>query len=213
MYKQPVVATHKIIVFLVFICAAIMTSLFVYHVSQKPETPRLSPNIGMMFPQPRDIKAFKLETGRNAFTEKNLHHHWTLLFFGFTHCASVCPANLDLMKRIYPALAAKYPSLQVVLISVDPERDTPASISQYTESYHPSFIGVTGKIQEIRKLQSQLGVYSAKEFSDTTNYQVQHTSSIMLINPQGKWAATLKFGLTPTDLMKSAGIVMESNHS
>lgn len=207
MYQQPVIATHKIIVFIVFLCAAIITSLFVYHASQKPEMPRLSPDIGMIFPQPRDIKGFKLETGRGAFTEQNFHDHWTLLFFGFTHCASVCPANLDLMKRIYPDLSAKYPNLQVVLISVDPERDTPASISQYTESYHPNFIGVTGKIQEIRKLQSQLGIYSAKEFSGT-DYQVQHTSSIMLINPQGKWAGTLKFGLTPADLMKSVATVI-----
>ncbi|VVC76807.1 hypothetical protein AQUSIP_21340 [Aquicella siphonis] len=201
---QQTISNSKIIVFVVFVCAALMTSLFVYHASQKPAQPALSPEIGMLFPAPRDIKSFELATANNQpFTEKDFYHHWTLLFFGFTHCASVCPTTLDLMNRAYSGLHEKYPDLRVVLISVDPERDTPESLAKYTQSYNPDFIGVTGKIQEIRKLQSQLGIYAARDpDANGDNYQIQHTSSILLINPQGKWAGLFKFGLKPDELVK-----------
>ena len=87
--------------------------------------------------------------------------------------------------------------MQIALVSLDPERDNLNSLAKYTQSYDPNFIGVTGKLVELRKLQSQLGVYSAKSATPGNNYQIQHTSSIMLINPQGKWAGLFKFGLKP----------------
>lgn len=208
MTNTHIVSTNKIIFFVVFICAAIMASLFVYHSSQKVKQP-LPPEVGMIFPAPRDIKPFKLVANDQPFTEKNLYKHWTLMFFGFTHCAKVCPTTLDLMNRVYVQLNNKYPDLQVVLVSVDPERDTQSTLTQYTQSYNPSFIGATGEIQELRKLQSQLGIFAARDKSTSpTDYQIQHTSSILLINPQGKWAGMYKYGLKPDELIKGleAGI-------
>lgn len=210
---QQTISNSKIIVFVVFVCAALMTSLFVYHAAQKPVKAVLSPDVGTLFPAPRDIKSFELMTGNNQpFTEKDFYRHWTLLFFGFTHCSNVCPTTLDLMNRAYSALHDKYPDLRVVLVSVDPERDTPESLMKYTRSYNPEFIGVTGKIQEIRKLQSQLGIYAARDpGTNGDNYQIQHTSSILLINPQGKWAGLFKFGLKPDELVNGVTTSIGAN--
>jgi protein SCO1/2 len=232
------ISTQKIIAFLVFICAALMASLFIYHSNQKPERPIISPDIGIIFPLPRDIKSFELmSTEQKKFTEKDFYHHWTLLFFGFTHCASICPSSLDVMNRVYTKLHDKYPNLNVVFVSVDPERDNLAKLTSYTQQYNPAFLGLTGKIQAIRKLQSQVGVYSgldnslnsvANTATDSAannsagtnsaapnslgahasvlnsaaakNYQIQHTASIMLIDPQGKWAGLFKFGIKPDEL-------------
>lgn len=203
MNNTPVIATHKIIAFIVFVCAALITSLFIYHASQKNIKPVLASDIGLIFPVPRDIKSFELVTAnQQKFTEKDFYQHWTLLFFGFTHCASVCPTTLDLMNHAYKNLHDKYPDLRIVLVSVDPERDTTESLTQYVQGFNPDFIAVSGKVQNIRKLQSQLGVYSSRDNTSTDNYQVQHTSSIMLINPQGKWAGIFKFGLKPAELIK-----------
>jgi protein SCO1 len=197
------VALHKIIIFVIFVSAALISSLFIYHFNQKPSTPILSDNIGIVFPVPREIKSFKLATANNTlFTEKDFYHHWTLLVFGFTHCASVCPTTLDMLNLAYSKLHTNYPDLRVVLISVDADRDTPQSLMQYVQSFNTSFIGVTGKIQEIRKLQSQLGVYSERLESTDGNYQIEHTSSIMLINPKGQWAGLFKFGLKPNDFIQ-----------
>jgi cytochrome oxidase Cu insertion factor (SCO1/SenC/PrrC family) len=72
-------------------------------------------------------------------------------------------------------------------------------------------MGITGKLQEIRKLQSQLGIYSARDnASPTDNYQIQHTSSILLINPQGKWAGLFKYGIKPDDLKRGVEISLRS---
>ena len=208
---NPIISTHKIIAFVVFICASLITSLFVYHITQKNAPSQLSSDIGMLFPAPRDIKSFELVTAnQQPFTEKDFYHHWTLVFFGFTHCSSICPTTLDTIKRVYPALHAHYPNLRVALVSIDPERDTPESLSQYVRRYNPEFLGITGNIQNIRKLQSQLGVYSARDNTSSTNYQIQHTSSILLINPHGKWVGLFKYGLKPDDLKKGIEISLRS---
>ena len=121
------------------------------------------------------------------------------MFFGFTHCSNVCPVTLDMMSKSYPNLHTAMPNLQVVFVSLDPERDNKATLLQYTKTYHPDFIGVSGKIESVRKLQSQLGIYSARENSTTnsSDYQLLHTSSIMLISPEGKWVGMFRFGMKP----------------
>lgn len=214
MTNNQTISTHKIIAFVVFICASLITSLFVYHASQKNAPSALKPEIGMIFPAPRDIKSFELiSANQQKFTEKDFYQHWTLLFFGFTHCSSVCPINLDVIQRAYTDLHAKYPDLRVVLVSVDPERDTPESLATYVQRYNPEFMGITGKLQEIRKLQSQLGIFSARDnASPSDNYQIQHTSSILLINPQGKWAGLFKYGLKPDELKQGVEISLRSTN-
>lgn len=208
MSNQTAFSNNKIIVLVVFTCVAIMTSLFIFHLQHKPKPLQLSSDHGTLFPVPRDLKAFELITGDKKFSQKDFNGHWTLLFFGFTHCSNVCPATLDMMNRAYTTLHEQIPNLQVVLVSLDPERDTADKLASYTRSFNPDFIGVTGEIKDIRKLQSQLGVYSARDASTTDdNYQIEHTSSIMLINPQGKWAGLFRFGIKPDEFAK---VVKES---
>lgn len=199
---QTNLSTNKIIIFLVFICTAIMTSLFVFHLRHPLQPSSLSSNDGMLFPVTRDIKPFDLVSADNKkFSKNDFLNHWTLLFFGFTHCSSICPTTLAMMNQAYSELHPTYPNLQIVLISLDPDRDTPNALAQYTHSFNPNFIGVTGKIQEIRKLQSQLGIFSARDSaSPESNYQLQHTPSIMLIDPQGQWAGMFNSGMNPKQL-------------
>ena len=205
-------STNKIIALVVFISTALMTSLFIFHSSHKHIQPIISPDYGLVFPVAREIKSFELLTANNTkFTQSNFLHHWTLLFFGFTHCASICPTTLDMMSQAYKKLYPTYPNLQVALVSLDPERDTPDELANYTHSFHPAFIGATGKIQEIRKLQSQLGIFSERDTSTPdTNYQIQHTASIMLIDPTGKWAGVFKFGMSPDQFAKTVAESVQS---
>lgn len=196
--REPVIATYKIITFVVFVSAALITSLFVYHMSQQQKTAVVNDGNSMIFPVGRDINSLDLVNADGSnFTERNLRDHWTLIFFGFTHCSSVCPVTMEMMSKAYPNLQRDIPNLQVVLVSLDPERDDKATLTKYTHSYHADFIGVSGKIESVRKLQSQLGVFSAREEGAASNYQLQHTSSIMLVNPQGKWVGMFKFGMSP----------------
>jgi protein SCO1/2 len=150
-----------------------------------------------LFPIARDVTPFELLTTENKkFTQKDFVNHWTLIFFGFSHCKTVCPVTFDMLAHAYAKLHLAYPDLQVVFVSLDPERDTLTTLSQYTHSFNPAFIGTSGSIQNVRKLQSQLGIYSARdETSPENNYQIEHSSSILLINPKGKWASIFKYGM------------------
>jgi protein SCO1 len=195
--KQEIIATHKIIVFIAFIMAALMTSVFIVHMKQKDAPILIAPEDGILFPVPRDIKPFTLtRSDEGTFSQKNLYGHFTLLFFGFTHCTNVCPANLAVLNRVYTQLHKTFPQLQVALISLDPERDTRAVLQQYVTSYNPAFIGASGKIEDLRQIQSQFGIFSAAE-KNGQDYQLQHTPSILLISPEAKWLGLFHFGLAP----------------
>lgn len=189
--------TQRIIFIVVFICAAIMSSLFIFHLKNKPLNTNLADDAGIVFPVAREIKPFDLvSSDEKKFSLQNFYGHWTLLFFGFTHCAQVCPNTLGMIAKVYPQLIQTNPNLQVVLISVDPERDGTQDLKRYTENFNPNFIGVSGKINELRKLQSQLGIYSERDGTQA-NYQIRHTPSILLVNPKGEWAGLIKYGLSP----------------
>lgn len=205
MQRQPVLTNAKIMMLICFISAALMTTLFVYHNTHEKKVVQLSDNHGTIFPIARDIKQFDLlKHNQAAFKLNDLHNHWTLLFFGFTHCANICPTTLSMLKNAYAELKPQYPNLQVVLVSLDPQRDTLATLAGYTNKFHPDFIGVTGKIQEVRKLQSQLGIYAAQEDSaNTDDYQIQHTSSVMLINPSGKWLGIFPYGMHTNEFVQA----------
>jgi protein SCO1/2 len=203
-HRKPVIDTYKIVTFLVFVCAALFASLFVYHASQKEQTKVVTSNgKSVILPMGRELKPLKLVNANgNDFTERDLSNHWTLMFFGFTHCGSVCPITMEMISKAYPELHQAVPTLQVVLVSLDPERDDKATLSKYVKSFDPNFIGVSGKIEDVRKLQSKLGIYSAREEGSGSNYQLQHTSSIMLINPEGKWVGMFKFGMNAEEFSK-----------
>lgn len=195
-------STNKIIVLVVFVCAAIMTSVFVYNWREQAARSVIALDNGSVFPAPRPIKSFELTSTNQKWTQKNLLGHWSLLFFGFTHCSNVCPTTLDMMKQAYAPLQKAIPNLQVVLISLDPERDTPNTVNAYAKSYHDAFQGVTGNMQELRKLQSQFKIFSARDPEPNTNYQIQHTSSILLVNPKGEWVGLLHYGMNPQEFVK-----------
>lgn len=206
MQNTTTVSNNKIIVFVVFVFASIMTSLFIYRLSHPAIPKTLSDDAGTLFPAPRDLNEFSLQSTNNReFTQKDFVNHWTLLFFGFTHCASICPTTLDMLQRAYVQLKPQYQNLQVVLISLDPERDNLPALAKYTQGFNKDFIGTTGNIQSLRKLQSQFGVFAARDDSsaNNNNYQLQHSASIMLVNPQGKWAGLFRYGLNPTQFSEA----------
>src|SRR5690606_22138642 len=86
------------------------------------------------------------------FTEKNLQGKWTLMFFGFTHCPDICPTTLAKLAQVYKQLDTDLQKqTQVVMVSVDPARDTQEKLAEYMPYFNEDFIGVTGEFTEILK--------------------------------------------------------------
>ena len=124
-----------------------------------------------------------------VFNNHDLKGTWSLLFFGYSFCPDICPMTLHTLKQTHALLAEQkhpYP-LQVVFVSVDPERDTIERLQQYVDYFNPSFIGITGKDQQLQTLSRSLGVFYTKNEPAEPNgyYLVDHSARLFLINPVG----------------------------
>lgn len=151
---------------------------------------------GTMLQIPYKIKSFKLVDQNDApFTNANLSGHWSIIFFGFTRCPMMCPTTLSTLNKMYRMLEQKgfkNNLLQVVFISVDPEYDKPDVIKKYLQNFNPNFIGVTGSKAGISSLTKQLGIAYIKEIkSGKSDYEIDHSGTLIIINPSGKWEALI----------------------
>jgi protein SCO1/2 len=146
-----------------------------------------------LYAERRALPAFELiDQARAPFGPARMRGRWTFLFFGFVNCPDVCPTTLamlaDVRARIATASAGDVP--QVVLVSVDPGRDTPPVLAQYVAHFDPSFTGVTGDPAAIETLTRALGVAVAVGApADDGSYAVDHTAAIFLVDPAGRVAA------------------------
>jgi protein SCO1 len=143
---------------------------------------------GTWLPQPRPMPEVSLidESGQ-SFTAQNLKGHPTLVFFGFTHCPDVCPTTLARLSQVVKA--ANVPDLKVLLVSVDPERDTPELLARYVHAFNPDFGGVTGKPEEIQRFAKEFAVATAKVDLGGGEYTVDHSAALFLLNRQGQRVA------------------------
>jgi len=108
------------------------------------------------------------------------------LFFGYTQCADVCPTTLHEFVQVYRKLGNGADKLQVVFVTVDPERDTPQVLSQYVPAFDRRFIGLTGSPEEIRRVADAYGVsYQKISAKDSRYYTIDHTAYIFLLDRSG----------------------------
>lgn len=150
---------------------------------------------GLAYPAPRPLAPFTLTRAHGApFTRDELRGRWSLLFVGFTHCPDVCPTTLGTFKQIEPLFAKQAPSLPVslVFVSVDPERDDAAQLRKYTEYFSPRIVAATGTTAELDAFTRQLGVLYAKVPLAGSDYTIDHSTQIMLIDPEARLAAIFR---------------------
>ncbi|MGQ9424848.1 SCO family protein [Gilvimarinus sp. F26214L] len=151
-------------------------------------------NGAITFEEPRPIDDFELvdHTGE-PFTHNDLEGQWTLLFFGFAHCHHFCPTTLALLDAVSDQLEDSIrEQTQVVMVSVDPSRDSPEVLAEYVPKFNPGFIGVTGEFLPIKLLANQLNVPFQKPPNAGEDYQVSHGEQIVLINPRGEYQGFFK---------------------
>lgn len=137
---------------------------------------------------PRPLPPLALVDQNNQpFDVARLRGRWSLVFFGFTSCPDVCPVTMTALAETSKQLATLPEQLrpQVVMISVDPERDTPERLAGYLQSFDPSFVGATGTKAAIDEVALRMGVAAAKRPIDGGSYSVDHTTSVFLVDPDG----------------------------
>ncbi len=192
----------------VVVCLLFITVVLLGFIN-KITTPRLLNEVELRvngaieFPQPRIFDDFSLTDHRGRpFTLEDFKGKWSLVFFGFSHCPDVCPTGLaslnNLMKNIDPDVAAQ---TQVVMVTLDPARDTPEKLAAYVPYFNRDFIGLSGDFLTIKRLANQLNVAFAKVTTDADSgdYTVDHSGNIVLVNPYGHYHGFFK---PPFDLAR-----------
>jgi protein SCO1/2 len=154
-----------------------------------------------LFDTPRDPGAFLLTDHHGMpFTRNALTNRWTLIFFGFTHCPDICPTTLAELAELKAQLVdTEANDLQVVMLTVDPARDTPARLADYVPYFHPDFLGVTGDFADILSVAQRLNAPFRKVSEPNGGYQMEHSANVMLMNPRGDYHG---FFRAPLDIPK-----------
>lgn len=158
----------------------------------------------LVYDEPVTLEAFSLLDQRGqAFTQDNLLGQWSLIFFGFTSCPDICPLTLTELSQFYRQLQEATPGdkTQVIMVSVDPARDTTEKMAQYMSSFHEDFVGLNGPYEDVAALARQLFIahepppvavaandpHAGHVMPAAEDYQIDHSGNILIINPEGRY--------------------------
>ncbi len=128
-----------------------------------------------------------------AVTERHYLGKPTLVFFGFTHCPDVCPTTLLELTNRLNALGPDSSRLNVLFVTVDPERDTPKALNSYLSAFHPGITGLTGETAAIDATVAAYRVYAKRVPLDGGDYTMDHTATVFTMDARGQFAGTISY--------------------
>ena len=139
-------------------------------------------------------------TGRQV-TEQDYLGAFTLVFFGYTFCPDVCPTELGDIALALDELGTDSVAVTPVMITLDPERDTPAVLAEYVPLFHERLVGLTGTPEQIKQVADNYRIfYKRVDDPNYTYYLMDHSSFTYLLDPQGNVAALLRYGTSPEEM-------------
>ena len=144
-------------------------------------------------PEGKPLKAFSLiDHNEQTFDLERFKGKWSFLFFGYTNCPDVCPLGMKVMQGVWQQLPKTLlDQSQMIFVSVDSDRDTPKDLKSYAQYFHPDFIGVTGKSEQIDILTREIGILYGFEDPEAgkKDYVVNHSAQFILIDPDARLRA------------------------
>ena len=148
----------------------------------------------------------------NAVDKSSFKPGWRLVFFGYTFCPDICPTTLADLNRVWKKLSPQaQQSVQVVFVSIDPERDTPESLAPYLAYFNPEFMAMTGNVTSLERLAEQLnGFYARVEREDGMAYLMDHSSNLMLVDDSWQYRGYIEPPFKRDALVEAFEILAES---
>ena len=200
------------------LCIFVFIALILVGFIHKLNQPRilnkyeLRENGAVLLETPRKFSEFELtDHNGDPFGSDQLKGKWSLLFFGFTHCPDICPTTMATSARMYAELdEGEKDQLQIVLVSLDHERDTTEKLAQYVPYFNPDFVGVTGNQYVLLKLATELNVAFSKVELENDDYTIDHSGNMVLINPYGHYYGFLKPPFAEGNMKKALRSIMAS---
>lgn len=158
---------------------------------------------GFVMQQPVPIGNFTLtaHTGKSVALS-DYRDQIVLIYFGYTHCPDVCPATMLHLAKARASLKPKYQDdVQVFMVTIDPERDTPELLAEYLAHFDGTFIGLTGAPEEIAAAAAPLGIFYEKQVVDEAEgYFMDHTATVALLDRNGRLRLVWPFGVSAEDM-------------
>jgi len=179
----------KIILILLLVSITVLALLFINRPTSQKGVP--AELLGVMRPETRELTAFTLiDQNDQEFKLDRFAGSWNFVFFGYTYCPDICPTTLSTLTSVFSQLEKSgepAQNLNAFFISVDPQRDNPEKLAGYMTYFNKTFMGVTGKKQQIDDFARQFGAgYIIEPERGPGNYLISHTSSIFLVDPKAR---------------------------
>ncbi|HXJ41446.1 MAG TPA: SCO family protein [Bryobacteraceae bacterium] len=164
------------------------------------------------FEPPREAPAFSLDGSDGK--KLSLRDHLgkvVILEFGFTFCPAVCPITLARLKEVHRKLGSAASDVQLIFVTVDPERDSPERLREYLAAFNPSFLGATGTPDELAVVQKAYGVVAKQVVAKdpALKYEVNHSTSLYLVDRQGKMRGLVPYGTPADDIVHDLNILLK----
>lgn len=160
-----------------------------------------------------DITPFQLtDSNGRKFTNLSLQGHWTFIYFGYTNCVSICPTTMQLLNNVYQKLLqqARNQMPAVIMVTVDPDNDTPKRMHDYVTAFNLHFQGVTGTKEQIQQLASTLNIVYTK-VKTNGGFTFDHTGMILLIDPSGRLTAAFSPPLNANNIAQDYQNIVNSS--
>ena len=156
---------------------------------------------GTVIQSPEPSLDFNLASADGQVSPSDFRGKVVVLYFGYTFCPDICPATLANVGQALRNLGSKADEVQVIMVSVDPERDTPEKLAEYVAQFHPSMIGVTGAKEQLDEAASLYGIFYEKtEGSEATSYLIDHTATLLVLDREGYLKLVFPFGVTSDEI-------------
>jgi protein SCO1 len=185
-----------------------------YFLGARPDAEASRPQHATVLPERLPLPEFSLLDQDNApFTREDLRGKTSLVFFGFTHCPDICPATLQQLAVARKSIAERAGEggvPEIILISVDPERDTPAALREYVSHFGEGVTGVTGEPEDLRKLTAALGIYHEKSNGDGGDYTVNHSTAVLVVDDSARLQAMFSAPHSPDYFVRDVPLLMAS---
>ena len=181
----------QILIGLIIAALAVMAGFWAAQALLKEQAPRHDLS-ATRFPVARDIRPFELiDHNSEPFDNAALQQHWSFVFFGYTYCPDVCPTTLSVLNGVAQRLQGVDAEVRFIMVTVDPERDTPERLAEYVTYFNGEFLGVTGSDEGLTQLTRQLGIlYNRVEpEAGAEGYLIDHTAGVFLFDPDGRYHA------------------------
>lgn len=137
-----------------------------------------------------------IDTSGKAVTEQDLLGRPTLMYFGFTYCPEVCPTTLTAVTQWLDLLGRDADRMNVVFVSLDPERDTPEAMKTYLSNFDPRIRGLTGTVAQVAEAAKAYRVFYRKVPTSDGSYTVDHSTAVYLFDAKGRFVAPIAYGVS-----------------